>query len=142
MQVAVPANLKCGAPAFGPTFEPALEQDWAPLAYTFAGIWEIQPNVLEEYLDRVQVLDVREPAEFSGPLGHIAGAHLVPMASLVAQIPALSKEKPIIAVCRSGARSAQATVLLKNAGVTRVANLAGGMLRWRAQHLPVKGGTE
>jgi rhodanese-related sulfurtransferase len=45
-------------------------------------------------------------------------------------------------VCRSGARSAQATVLLRKAGFDQVANLSGGMLRWRAQRLPVEGGTE
>jgi len=48
----------------------------------------------------------------------------------------------VVAVCRSGARSAQATVLLRKAGVKRVANLAGGMLRWRAQHFSVEGGTD
>jgi rhodanese-related sulfurtransferase len=41
-------------------------------------------------------------------------------------------------VCRSGARSAQATVLLQKAGLKKVANLAGGMLRWRAEALPVE----
>jgi rhodanese-related sulfurtransferase len=33
-------------------------------------------------------------------------------------------------------------VLLKKAGFGKVANLAGGMLRWRAQRFPVVGGTE
>ena len=47
-----------------------------------------------------------------------------------------------MAVCRSGARSAQATVLLTKAGFERVANLSGGMLRWRAQRYPVEGGNE
>ena len=45
-------------------------------------------------------------------------------------------------VCRSGERSAQATVLLRNAGFQKVANLAGGMLRWRAQRFAVAGGTD
>ena len=138
MQVAVPANLKCGAPDVGP----AAEQDWAPLSYTFAGIWEIQPNVLEENLARVEIVDVREADEFGGALGHIAGAKLIPLGSLVENIERLSKDKPIVVVCRSGARSAQATVLLRNKGVARVANLAGGMLRWRAQRYPVEGGTD
>jgi len=138
MQVAVPANLKCGAP----DVTPADEQDWAPLSYTFAGIWEIQPNVLEEHLGRVAMLDVREPDEFDGALGHIVGAKLVPLGTLMEKAETLSKEKPIVVVCRSGARSAQATVLLRNKGFTRVANLAGGMLRWRAQRYPVDGGTE
>ena len=135
IQVAVPANLKCGAP----DVEPAAEQDWAPLSYTFAGIWEIQPNVLEEHLGRVQVVDVREPDEFGGALGHIAGAKLIALGTLVGRLEELSTDKPIVVVCRSGARSAQASVLLRNKGVAKVANLAGGMLRWRAQRYPVEG---
>ncbi len=144
MAVAVPANLKCGAPDPGaaPDGKAAQEQDWAPLSYTFAGIWEIQPNALEENLGRVQVVDVREPAEFDGSLGHIAGVKLVPLGSLLERVGELSKQEPIVVVCRSGARSAQATVLLRNKGLTRVANLAGGMLRWRAQRFPVDGGTD
>ena len=138
MQVAVPANLKVGEPESAP----AAEQDWAPLSYTFAGIWEIQPNVLEEYLERVTVIDVREPDEYSGAFGHILGSKLVPLGSLVARLEELPKDKPLVMVCRSGARSAQATVLLKNKGIAKVANLAGGMLRWRAQRFPVEGGAD
>ncbi len=47
----------------------------------------------------------------------------------------------MVAVCRSGSRSAQATVILAKAGFTQVANLAGGMLRWRAQRHAVVGGS-
>jgi len=42
-------------------------------------------------------------------------------------------------VCRSGARSAQAVAILRKAGFAKVANLAGGMLRWRSQNLPAQG---
>jgi glyoxylase-like metal-dependent hydrolase (beta-lactamase superfamily II)/rhodanese-related sulfurtransferase len=140
MAVAVPANLRCGRPEREEAS--AAEPDWAPLAYTFAGIWELQPNWLEENLDRVQILDVREPDEFSGALGHIAGAKLIPLGSLTGRFMEIEKARPVVAVCRSGARSAQATVLLRNAGFGKVANLAGGMLRWRAQRFPVEGGTD
>jgi rhodanese-related sulfurtransferase len=140
MEVAVPANLKCGRPAR----EGALadEPDWAPLTFTFAGIWEVQPHWLEEHLKDVQIVDVREPDEFSGPLGHIPGARLVPMGALGARAGELSKERPIVTVCRSGARSAQATVLLRKSGFAKVANLSGGMLRWRAQRYAVEAGAE
>ena len=140
MDVAVPANLRCGRPER----EEALgdEPEWAPLTYTFAGIWELQPHWLEENLDRVQVVDVREPAEFDGPLGHVLGAKLVPLGALLARTGEIAKDKAIVTVCRSGARSAQATVLLRSAGFEQVANLSGGMLRWRAQRFPVEGGTE
>jgi sulfur dioxygenase len=140
MEAAVPANLRCGKPAVERGF--ANEPAWAPLTYTFAGIWELQPDWLEEHGREVQVVDVREPEEFNGPLGHIEGARLVPLGSLAARAKELDTARPIVTVCRSGARSAQATVLLKQAGFDKVANLSGGMLRWRAQRLPVEGGME
>ena len=138
MDVAVPANLKCGKPQKITSTNP----DWAPLTYTFAGIWEVQPNWLEEHMREVEVVDVREPEEFNGPLGHVPGARLVPLGRLSAECASLSKEKPLVAVCRSGARSAQATLMLGKAGFERVANLSGGMLRWRAQRFHVEGGTD
>jgi len=140
MEVAVPANLHCGRPEREE--EQSDEPDWAPLSYTIAGIWEIQPNGLEEHLTQVQIVDVRDPDEFSGPLGHIAGAKLMPLGSLTSMTDSLSKELPVVVVCRSGARSAQAAVLLRNAGFVRVANLAGGMVRWRAQRHAVRGGSD
>ena len=138
MDHAVPANLKCGKPEKTTTQNP----EWAPLTYTFAGIWEVQPNWLEEHAGEVQVVDVREPDEFNGPLGHVEGARLIPLGTLGQSMTALKKEKPIVAVCRSGARSAQATQVLTQAGFDKVANLSGGMLRWRAQRFPVEGGTD
>ena len=140
MEAAVPANLQCGRPRHARAFED--EPSWAPLTYTFAGIWELQPDWLEEHSREVQVVDVRELEEFTGPLGHIAGARLVPLGTLAARATELDCAKPIVTVCRSGARSAQATVLLRKAGFDKVANLSGGMLRWRAQRLPVDGGSE
>jgi glyoxylase-like metal-dependent hydrolase (beta-lactamase superfamily II) len=141
MAVAVPANLRCGRPEKEDTMKKT-DADWAPLSYTFAGIWELQPDWLVENAARVQVIDVREPEEFDGALGHIKGAKLIPLGSLVERISAISKDTPAVMVCRSGARSAQATVMLRNAGYGKVANLAGGMLRWRGQRLPVEGGTD
>lgn len=144
MEVAVPANLRCGRPEREDesTEAGAADADWAPLSYTFAGIWEIQPAGLEENLGRVQVVDVREPGEFKGALGHIAGAKLIPLGSLTKRFSEIKKDEPVVVVCRSGARSAQASVLLRNAGFARVANLSGGMLRWRAQRFPVEGGAD
>jgi len=141
MAVAVPANLRCGRPEKEDTMSKA-DADWAPLSYTFAGIWELQPDWVVENPGRAQIIDVREPAEFTGSLGHIKGAKLIPMGSLMEKLSAIGKDTPAVMVCRSGARSAQATVMLRNAGYPKVANLSGGMLRWRAQRLPVEGGTD
>jgi glyoxylase-like metal-dependent hydrolase (beta-lactamase superfamily II)/rhodanese-related sulfurtransferase len=145
MDIAVPANLRCGRPNADTDTQAAGEQAWAPLTFTFSGIWEIQPAALHESLaggrsNEIQLLDVREPQEFSDALGHIAGARLLPLSQLAAHAGELiAAGRPVVAVCRSGTRSAQATVLLQKSGLSQVANLAGGMLRWRAEKLPVEG---
>jgi glyoxylase-like metal-dependent hydrolase (beta-lactamase superfamily II)/rhodanese-related sulfurtransferase len=145
MDIAVPANLRCGRPEA----DTALPQEptWAPLTCSFGGMWEIQPTALEERLAgahtiEIQVVDVREPQEFSDALGHIHGARLLPLSALAARCGELDATRPVVTVCRSGARSAQATVLLQKSGFKDVANLAGGMLRWRAEALPVQAGAD
>ena len=140
IDVAVPANLRCGKP----DQEMALpaEPTWAPLTFTFAGIWEIQPDALEENAAKIQVIDVREADEYAGPMGRIQGSRLIPLGQLPRRTDELGRDRPVVTVCRSGARSAQASVLLQKAGFTEVANLAGGMLRWRAEGHPVEGARE
>ncbi len=138
MDIAVPANLRCGEP--DSHAKPPEEPTWAALVWTFAGLWEIEPQALEDAGPSVQIVDVREPAEFNGPLGHIRGALLMPLAELQARLGDLDRSRPVVAVCRSGTRSAQAAVLLGKAGLTNVANLTGGMLRWRAAGHAVQGG--
>jgi glyoxylase-like metal-dependent hydrolase (beta-lactamase superfamily II) len=139
LDVAVPANLRCGRPENEAGL--AADPEWAPLRYSFAGVWEIEPHGLEEHAGEVQVLDVREPDEFTGPLGHIRGAVLIPLGELADRAGELSKDRPIVAVCRAGGRSAQAINLLQQAGFAKVANLTGGMLRWRAEGHAVEGGS-
>ena len=141
LDIAVPANLRCGRPESGGASDPLADPDWAPLRYSFAGVWEIEPLGLEEHQGGVQVLDVREPDEFTGPLGHIKDAVLIPLGELADRAGELERDRPIVAVCRAGSRSAQATVILQQAGFADIANLAGGMLRWRAEGHPVKGGS-
>jgi sulfur dioxygenase len=138
MDIAVPANLRCGRPQ-GDAGTPSYP-DWAELTWTFAGLWEIQPQALEDAGQPPQIVDVREPGEFVGPLGHIRGALLMPMADLPTRMAELDRTRPVVTVCRSGTRSAQAAQLLTKAGFAHVANLAGGMLRWRALGHPAQDG--
>ncbi len=86
------------------------------------------------------VLDVREPEEFVGELGHVAGALHVPLDVLERRLPKLAGYlgHELVVVCRSGARSATAGAILRQAGFGQVRNLAGGMLAWNARRLPVE----
>ncbi len=84
------------------------------------------------------ILDIRSMKEFSD--GHILHAENIPLNSLAQQLQKLEKYKnrPIIAVCRSGSRSAVACSTLRKAGFEQVYNLRGGMLAWEAAGQPVK----
>jgi len=77
------------------------------------------------------VVDVREPAEFAGPLGHIEGAINIP----VAQLPATWNDRhacapAVVVVCLTDKRSAHAAGILRAKGVRDVKVLRGGMKAW------------
>ncbi|MET0591893.1 MAG: MBL fold metallo-hydrolase [Polyangiaceae bacterium] len=86
------------------------------------------------------LVDVREPGEFVGELGHIQGALLVPLDALERRLPKLAGyvDRDVVVVCRAGARSASAGAILRRAGFRRVMNLHGGMLAWVEAGLPVQ----
>ena len=80
-------------------------------------------------------LDVREPAEWEA--GHVAGALHLPLGELGARYHELPLDRDIVCICRSGARSGQATAALAGAGY-RIANLDTGMIGWVAAGLPLE----
>ncbi|WP_078117771.1 rhodanese-like domain-containing protein [Thiosocius teredinicola] len=84
------------------------------------------------------VLDVRSMAEFKD--GHIVNAINVPLNGLNNGLKQLEKHrnKPIVAVCRSGSRSGAACSMLRKHGFENVKNLRGGMMAWENANLPVK----
>ncbi|MEN9806557.1 MAG: hypothetical protein RL756_1077 [Pseudomonadota bacterium] len=132
---AVPANLACGRPADGQV--PVLAT-WGPVRQTYAGLLEIEPDWVAQHLAGIFVLDVREREELQSPLGAIPGARHVPLDELRGRVEEIPRDKPVIAVCHAGMRSGQATVILRAAGFSEVANLRGGMLLWSALGLPVE----
>jgi glyoxylase-like metal-dependent hydrolase (beta-lactamase superfamily II)/rhodanese-related sulfurtransferase len=138
MDAAVPANLQCGHTELG---EHVHDNDWAPLRYTYAGVNEIDPDWVADHLPSLQIVDVRDANEYTGMLGHIPGATLIPLPEIREQLTRLDKAWPTVTVCRSGARSAQALAILEKAGFAKAANLSGGMINWNAHRLPVSTNT-
>ena len=135
IDVAVPANLRCGRPPEADAG--ARVAAWAPARRSFAGVLEVEPEWLGEHLAEVQVVDVREPAEWNGELGRIPGAR--PAARRAARAAGeLPRDQPMVAVCRSGGRSAEASLILEQAGFPRAANMSGGMIRWHDLGLPTE----
>ncbi len=91
-------------------------------------------------LGNVRLVDVREPHEYVGELGHIHGSELVPLATLDAAADAWDRNEPLVLICRSGARSGRAVAALLAKGFTRPINMAGGMMAWNASSLPIERG--
>jgi glyoxylase-like metal-dependent hydrolase (beta-lactamase superfamily II)/rhodanese-related sulfurtransferase len=137
LAIALPANLRSGRPEDDATSpaSPVLPA-WAPVVKTYAGLWEIAPEWVAQHRSLVHVLDVRNSAELDGELGRLAGAQHIPLDQLRARLPEVPKDKPIVVVCQSGKRSGMASVILSKAGYLQIANVAGGLLRWRDLGLP------
>lgn len=85
--------------------------------------------------DDVVILDVREDWEYAE--GHIPGAVLLPVGSIPDRLSEIPQDKTVVAVCRSGNRSNQATQFLRQQGFDNVHNMEGGMIAWGEAGLPV-----
>src|SRR5262249_41872324 len=125
---AVRANLVGGRPAEA---LPRGGPRGGPVVGTFAGFFEVDPLWVAEHRAQVLVLDVRGPAELAGELGRIDGSLHVPLGELRARVAEVPATRPVVCICRSGRRSAQASVILEQAGRGNLANVAGGRSPWR-----------
>ena len=83
-----------------------------------------------------QLVDVRESLEFAA--GRIAGARSVPLADVGRRATELDRARPVVCVCRSGKRSAQAAETLTALGFAHVQQLEGGLSAWEQAGLPVE----
>ena len=86
----------------------------------------------------VFLIDCREPEEFV--TGVIPGAALWPRSEVEAAVSGagLGPDARIVVYCTSGIRSALAAKTLQDMGYQDVANLAGGIVRWKAEGLPIE----
>lgn len=86
-----------------------------------------------ERMQDAQLVDVREDHEVAQ--GRIAGSVHIPLGQLGARLGELDRDRPVIAICRSGNRSGSATRIFTLAGFS-CENMAGGMLAWQSAGLP------
>src|SRR5438093_6914568 len=96
------------------------------------------PEAQARHAAGAKLIDVREQVEWDA--GHVAGALFIPRGQLEQQIEAAVPDKAteIVLYCRSGARSGLGTQQLQQLGYTDVTNMAGGILAWEANSLPIE----
>lgn len=87
----------------------------------------IPSTTVAELTGDEHLLDVREADEWQA--GHAEAAQFVPMSQLMARLAEVPKDRDVVVVCRTGARSAQVTAYLNQQGWT-ARNLDGGMDAW------------
>lgn len=79
---------------------------------------------MKEILNNASIVDVRTPGEYSD--GHYPGSINIPLNELPQRLDEFKQLKmPIVAYCRSGARSGIAVSLLKQKGINEVYNGGG-----------------
>jgi len=106
----------------------------------FDGVSDITPQELHELIkakSKLKLIDVRQPEEYTGELGHIENAELIILNQLPEKYQALKPSDEIVVICRSGGRSAQAASFLMSQGFQKVYNMKGGMLLWNELGFPV-----
>jgi hydroxyacylglutathione hydrolase len=116
------------------------EHEWAPTEAA-DDIPSVSPADAPQWVGdhAAFLLDVREPWEYT--TGHIPGAVCIPQADIGMQLSTLARDKELLIVCRSGARSRRSASFLKARGY-RVTNLDGGTLGWIQAGHPVVVGSE
>lgn len=84
----------------------------------------------------IQLVDVRTAEEFAE--GHLNNAENIDWNSMDfgKNTAFLDKKKPVFVYCLSGGRSEKAAEKLRKSGFSKVYNLDGGMMKWRAANLP------
>jgi molybdopterin/thiamine biosynthesis adenylyltransferase/rhodanese-related sulfurtransferase len=104
-----------------------------------AVVEEIEPFEAQQEIEGgdVVLIDTREPHEYQE--AHLDGGKLVPPGLLRDEIAAAAPDKSArtILYCRSGNRSYKAAEQLEALGYADVASMAGGIIAWQEQGLPV-----
>ena len=119
----------CGASAVATTV--AGEASPADTASVSAAAGDITVHELSARFERGEtpfVLDVREPHEWE--ICHLRGAKHIPLRELGKRVDEVPRDRVVVVYCKLGGRSAQAAVLLRQAGRQRVMSLQGGIRAW------------
>ncbi|QHC68705.1 rhodanese-like domain-containing protein (plasmid) [Rathayibacter sp. VKM Ac-2759] len=93
------------------------------------------PKAKELVLFGATLVDVRTAQEWR--TGHVPAAKHVPLDILLTERAGIRKDRPVVLMCHSGARSATGARLLAQRGYTAY-SLRGGITAWRSAGEPIR----
>jgi sulfur dioxygenase len=114
---ALPANLACGVTAQTSTnVDPSIVQ--------------LSVEQLSDFSSDI-IIDVRSREEFEADLRRLPHTILTPLPELRQRAMNWARDLSVLLVCKSGIRSNQGAVILREMGFMNVTTLVGGMIAWR-----------
>lgn len=100
---------------------------------------EVSVKQVLDNKENVLVIDVRTPEEWVSELGHIEGSVLKTLGEpFESHVNTLDPSLEVVIICRSGRRSAGATLFMREKGFSNVYNMTGGMIAWNEASQPIK----
>jgi len=107
---------------------------------TLAEAQEVCPTTTRRLLTEGALLvDVREPNEVATLALDVGSVVNIPLSQFEQRWSELPRDRELVLVCETGARSLKATYFLQYQGFERVANMGGGLVKWMTKGFPVKG---
>jgi rhodanese-related sulfurtransferase len=104
----------------------------------FENVFDVTAEEVNGHIQELTLIDVRQPEEFTGELGHVQSSKLIVLNEIPNQIKNIPTDKPIVFICRSGMRSAQASGYAHSLGIKNTYNMLGGMIQWNKLSLPTE----
>jgi rhodanese-related sulfurtransferase len=109
-------------------------------AKTLAEAKEVCPTTTRRMLTEGALLvDVREPNEVAALAFDVSSVVNIPLSQFEQRWAELPRDRELVLVCETGARSLKATYFLQYQGHEHVANMGGGLVKWMTKGFPVRG---
>lgn len=103
---------------------------------------EICPTTTQDWVKNgVLLVDVREVDEVAQLAYDVPNIINIPLTVFEENFTKIPKDRDVVLVCKSGARSLRAAGFLVNHGYDKVVNMKHGMIRWVQKGFPTKGDT-
>lgn len=117
----------CYAPPFGTAKDVVNYAGYVASNLLSGSFKQVNVDKVRELVEEgAYIVDVRERMEFEN--GHIKGAVNIPLSELRGRVNEIPKDKTVYLHCRTGQRSYNATLALKNLGFDNVVNITGSYL--------------
>ncbi|MCA9860061.1 MAG: MBL fold metallo-hydrolase [Thermomicrobiales bacterium] len=105
----------------------AVDATWAMLTQ-MSEVPQLSLDEFDAVAEGSFLVDVREPVEFAS--GHLPGSVNIPQAELATRVDELPRDRSLVTVCLSGARSFRSAQFLAQAGFSQVSSLEPGISGW------------